>query len=116
MIRLLHNNIHKVLESNNGFKSHLIHKFGQKYRFNGPWDAAGKVVKQRILHNEVNNLRCANAWDCYLKLCKQLTKDGTEDLISKLDEYEKNGGVNVLKNTKFTCKCTFIGYGTRYRR
>jgi len=40
-----------------------------------------------------------------------LTKDGTEDFISKLDEYENKGDVNVLKNTTFTCKRTFIGYG-----
>jgi len=75
--------------SKNGFKSKLLHKFGQKYRFKGPWDATGKMVKQRILNNELKNLRCANAWDCYVKLREQMTKDGTEDHISKLFEYEK---------------------------
>jgi hypothetical protein len=74
-----------------------VQKFGQKFRFKGPWDATGKIVKQRILNNELQNLRCANAWDCYVKLREQLTKDGTEDHISKLLEYEQNSDVNVLK-------------------
>ena len=58
------------------------------------WDATGKIVKERILNNELKNLRCANAWDCYVKLREQLTKDGTEDRICKLFEYEKNGDAN----------------------
>jgi hypothetical protein len=98
--------------SNVAHHSQQVHTFGQKYRFKGPWDATGKIVKQRILNNELKNLRCANAWDCYVKLREQMTKDGTKDHISKLFEYEQNGDVNVLKNTTFTCKRTFIGYCT----
>jgi hypothetical protein len=92
--------------------SKLIHKFGQKYRFKGSWDAVGKVVKMRIENNELKNWRCATAWDCYDLLRKQLTKDGTEEKMVKLELYESTGDERVLLNTTFTSRKTHIGYAT----
>jgi hypothetical protein len=101
--------------SHQEYRGRLLHKFGQKYRFKGSWDATGKHVKQRILNNELKNLRCKNAWYCYTNLRVQMSKNGKEELISKLEEHEKNGDMNVLKNTTFTTKRTFIGYATKDR-
>ena len=59
-------------------KTVLSHKFSQKYRFKGPWDATGKLVKNAIENNERKFERCANAMDCYIKLKRDLSKDGSE--------------------------------------
>lgn len=90
----------------------LIHKFAQKFRFKGTWDATGRLIKLRILNNELNNHRCANAWMCFLLLRDQLSKDEFHELMRKLDECERTGDEGILKNTTFTCKCTYIGYAT----
>jgi hypothetical protein len=92
--------------------SKLIHKFGQKFRFKGSWDAVGKIVKMRIENNELKKWRCATAWDCYDLLRRQLTKDGTEEKMLKLELYEATGDMRVLLNTTFTTKKTHIGYAT----
>jgi hypothetical protein len=90
----------------------IVHKFAQKFRFKGSWDATGKVVEMRIENNELKYVRVADAWDCYRTLCKQLTKDGSEKLILDLEQYEIDGDETVLKNTTFTTKRTLIGYVT----
>ena len=89
-----------------------IHKFGAKYRFKGSWDAFSKVIKEQILNNELIFDCCTNAWDCYGKLGKLLSKDGSEEETKQLLEYERQGDVRALRNsTCKTCK-TFIGYAT----
>ena len=45
----------------------LTHKLAQKYRFKRSWDVTGKVVKKKILQNELKYDRCSNAMDCYMK-------------------------------------------------
>ena len=88
----------------------IVHKFAQKFRFKGSWDATGKVVKMRIENNKLKYVRVADAWDCYRTLHKQLTKDGPEKLILDLEQYEIDGDERgVLKNTTFTTKRTLIG-------
>ena len=89
-----------------------IHKFAQKYRFKGSWDATGKVVKQKILQNELKYDRCSTALDCYMKLTRDMTRDGSEKKTQKLLEYEHTGDAKVVKNTTFTTIKTHIGYGT----
>ena len=41
-------NFWKVASSGTTNNSVIIHKFAQKFRFKGPWDATGKLVKQAI--------------------------------------------------------------------
>ena len=50
------------------------HKFAQKFKFKGPWDATGKIVKEAIENCELQYKRCANAIDCYnyLRPCHTL--------------------------------------------
>ena len=69
----------------------IVHKFAQKFRFKGSWDAVGKVVKMRIENNELKYVRVADAWDCYRTLRKQLSKDGSEKLILGLEQHEIDG-------------------------
>ena len=80
----------------------IIHKFAQKYRFKGSWDATGKVVKQKILQNELKYDRCSTALDCYMKLTRDMTRDGSEKKTQKLLEYERTSDAKVVKNTTFT--------------
>lgn len=78
-----------------------IHKFGSKYRFNGSWDAFGKLIKQKIFNNEMIDDRCANTLDCYKKLRKSLSKDGTVKTNRKLLEYKD------IEDAHLHRKCTF---------
>ena len=55
-----------------------IHKFAHKYRFKGSWDATGKIVKERILNNELREDRCATAFYCYIKLGRDFIKNGED--------------------------------------
>ena len=105
-------NFWKVATSASRNKSIIVHKFAQKYRFKGPWDATGKLVKQAIQNNELRFERCANAWDCYIKLGRDLSRDGQAERTRKLLEYEHNQDVRVLNNTPFTTSRTHIGFGT----
>ena len=57
----------------------MIHKFAQKYRFKGSWDATGKHVKEAILKNERKFDRCHNAEACYYKLKRDMSRDGNEE-------------------------------------
>ena len=98
--------------SNHPHKPIQTHKLAQKYRFKGSWDATGKVVKQQILQNELKYDRCATALDCYLKLTRDLAKDGEDKKTQKLLEYERNGDAKVVQNTTYTTCKTHIGYGT----
>ena len=95
-------------------KCTITHKFAQKYRFKGSWDATGKLIKKRILNNEFKFDRCADAFDCYKKLSRNqfqygLAKDGSELKYEKLKEYEEQGDARVLKNTGLTTRRTMIG-------
>ena len=55
--------------------------------------------------------RCADARDCYLKLKRDLTKEGTEKKCKDWSNWEKDGDERILKNTTFTTQRTFIGLG-----
>ena len=55
--------------------------------------------------------RCADTRDCYLKLKRDLTKEGTEKKCKDWSNWEKDGDERILKNTTFTTQCTFIGLG-----
>ena len=105
-------NFWKVATSASRNKSIIVHKFAQKYRFKGPWDATGKLVKQAIQNNELRFERCANAWDCYIKLGRDLSRDGQAERTRKLLEYEHNQDVRLLNNTPFTTSRTHIGFCT----
>ena len=67
----------------------VVHKFAQKYRFKGSWDATRKLVKQAINQLEMSNIRVPNANACYFKLREELTKDSTEAKTMKLLENER---------------------------
>lgn len=95
----------------------LIHKFAQKYRFKGSWDAIGKIVKERILNHELKNWRCATAWDCYILLKNDLfDKERRDKLFEKLDKYERERDEKILQNTTFTSRNTYVGYVTEDSR
>ena len=64
-------------------RARTIHKFAQKHKFKGSWEATGKLIKDTILKNELKLDRFATAWDCYLKLRRDLTKNGSEDMQQK---------------------------------
>ena len=89
----------------------VIHKFAQKYRFKGSWDAAGKLVKQAINRLEMRGDHCANAHNCYINLTKELTRDGNEAKTRKLLEYEETNDKRVLENKMLRTKFTFVGLG-----
>eukprot|EP00957_Ditylum_brightwellii_P098001 7464440-Ditylum_brightwellii.AAC.1 len=88
----------------------LLHKFAQKYGFKGSWDATGKLVKQAIERLELQNDRIATAYDCFVKLGKELTKDGTEADTTRLLEYKKTGNKKVTDNIPLTTRRTLIGF------
>lgn len=67
-----------------------MHKFAEKYHFKGCWDATGKIMKQRIFNNESKYERCATAFGCYVKLRTDMIKNGQEQKMMKLLEYESN--------------------------
>ena len=69
-------------------------------------------MKHRILNNELKSYQCANVWDCYVKLSKDLTKNGEEARRKKFEQYERDGDERVLKNTALSTWRTFIGFGT----
>ena len=78
-------------------KTVVVHKLAQKFRFKGSWDATGKLVKERIVNNELKYDRCSNAMDCYLKLTRDLTQDGSQNRMQKLVKYEEDGDTRALK-------------------
>mmetsp|Transcript_53785 Transcript_53785/g.62870 ORF Transcript_53785/g.62870 Transcript_53785/m.62870 type:complete len:289 (-) Transcript_53785:197-1063(-) len=67
-----------IAGGNHGNKTIVVHKLAEKYRFKGNWDATEKLVKERIMNNELKYDRCSNAIDCYLKLTRDIGF-GTED-------------------------------------
>ena len=78
----------------------------------GSWDATGKIVKQRILNNELKYYQCDNAWECYVKLSKDSTKNGEEARSKNFEQYERDSDDHVLKNITLSTWRTFIGFGT----
>ena len=89
----------------------VVHKFAQKYRFKGSWDATGKLIKQAINRLEMRNERLPDAKTCYFKLREELGKDGTELKTRRLLEYERLNNRKMIKNTTLTSRRTFIGLG-----
>ena len=94
-----HQNFYKVATFAEETGSRLINKFGQKYGFKGSWDATGKLVKGQILKNELKFERCANTLDCYHKLRRYLSKDGTGILNKKWSLWEKDGDGRIVQKT-----------------
>ena len=60
----------------------------------------------------MNYDRCANAFNCFMKLKRDLTKNGDENKMKKLCEYERNGDAKVVENTIYTIAEAHIGFGT----
>jgi len=71
-------------------------------------------VKSAILKNEMKHDRCANAYDCYLKLTRDLTKNGQEDVNQKWLKWERNLDQKILQKTALKTNRTFIGLGTEH--
>ena len=87
----------------------MIHKFAQKYRFKGSWDATGKHVKEAILKNERKFDRCHNAEACYYKLKRDMSRDGNEEEKKKWRKWEETKDKRVLEKTTLKTNRTFIG-------
>ena len=83
-------NFWMVASSTKHNKSVIVHKFAQKYRFKGSWDATGKIVKEAIHNSEFQYERCATVFDCYVKMEQRLTRNGDEEVTQKLLEYIGN--------------------------
>ena len=60
-------------------------------------------------------IRCADAFETYINLRKQLTKTGNEKKYLKLLEYEAAKDKRLLQNTTFTSRFTHIGFVTEDR-
>lgn len=67
-----------IAGGNHGNKTIIVHKLAEKGHFKGSWETTGKLVKERIMNNELKYDRCSNAIDCYLKLTRDIGF-GTED-------------------------------------
>lgn len=84
------------------------HRIWQKYSFKGSWDTTGKIVKQQILLNELTYAWCYN----YLKLTRDLTKDG-QDKKTKISKIWKKWwhksatkyNIYNVQNTYFLWHC-----------
>lgn len=83
-------NLFMIVTSADNNGSCQVHKFAQKFCFKGSWDATGKLIKSAILKNEMKHDRCANAYDCYLKLTRDITKNRQEDVNKNWLRWERN--------------------------
>ena len=59
--------------------------------------------------------RYTKTFECYNKLRKTLSRDGTERKYQQLLEYGRNNDVRFLSNCIFKTEKTYIGYGTEKR-
>ena len=66
-------NFNNVLASSSSESCYCIHKFAQKFGFNGAWDSASKLIKSDINKLEVKNIRVENAHDCCRHMTVELT-------------------------------------------
>ena len=105
-------NFWMVASSTKHNKSVIVHKFAQKYRFKGSWDATGKIVKEAIYNSELRYERCTTAFDFYMKMKQHLTRNGNEEVTKKLLEYESTRDEQVIQNRTYRCRRTYIGLGT----
>lgn len=96
--------------------SRVIQMFAEKFCFKGSWDATGKLVKYAILKNEKKFDRCANAFDCYYKLKRDLHKDGQQESNKMWLELERNGDECIINNTPLRTKRTFCWIRNRIQR
>jgi len=71
-------------------------------------------VKSAILKNEMKYDRCANAYDCYMKLTRDLTKNGEEDVNQNWLKWERKLDHKILQKTALKTNRTFIGLGTEH--
>ena len=85
------------------------HKFAQKFKFKGPWDATGKIVKEAIKNCELQFKRCATAMDCYENITERLAKDGSGKEQRKWETWETEKDKQILTKTIFKTNRTFIG-------
>jgi hypothetical protein len=84
------------------------HRFGQKYDFKGVWDAAGKVIKQRIREYEIMmTMRFPTAWGCFEYLPRVLGK-----FVPKIDwkQREIDKDPRLLQKGIFVNSARFFGY------
>lgn len=88
-----------------------MHKFAQKFKFKGPWDATGKIIKEAIRNCELQFKRCANAMDCYENMTERLAHDGNGKLQKQWKKWETEKDKQILTKTFFKTNRTFIGLG-----
>jgi hypothetical protein len=84
------------------------HRFAQKYDFKGVWDAAGKVVKQKIRTCEIERKkRFPTAWSCFVDLPLLLGK-----LAPKTDwkQLEREKDPKLLQKGIFVNSNRYFGY------
>lgn len=84
-------------------KSVIVHKFAS-------WSATENIVKVTINNSHCRHERCANTYDCYMKM-KHLSRNGKEESTLKLLEYGVQQDVWLLENTSFCCRRTYVGLG-----
>ena len=85
------------------------HRFAQKFKFKGPWDATGKIVKEAIKNCELQFKRCATAMDCYENMTERLANDGNGKEQRKWETWETEKDKQILTKTIFKTNRTFIG-------
>ena len=78
-----------------------MHKFAQKSRFKGPWDATGKIVKEGIKNCELQFKRCTNAMDCYEKMTKKLAHNGNGKTQTQWKKWELEKDKRILTKIFF---------------
>ena len=86
-----------------------VHKFSQKFKFKGPWDATGKIVKQAIKNCELQFKRCTNAMDCYEHVGKRLAHAGNGKRQNQWKKWELEKDKIILTKRFFRTNRTFIG-------
>ena len=108
-------NLFMIVTSADNNGSCQVHKFAQKFCFKGSWDATGKLIKSAILKNEMKHDRCANAYDCYLKLTRDITKNRQEDVNKNWLRWERNLDQKIQQKKVLKTNWTFIGLGTEHK-
>ena len=86
-----------------------VHKFAQKFKFKGPWDATGKIVKQAIKNCELQLKCCLNAIDCYDNIRERLAQDGSGKKQNQWKKWELEKNEEILTKRVFRTNRTFIG-------
>ena len=96
--------------------SRAVHKFAQKFKFKGPWDATVKIVKEGIRNCELKFKRCANATDCYETITKRLAHNGNGKTQNQWKKWELEKNKRIVTKIFFRTNCIFIGLAVDKRQ